>query len=111
MNQEYTMQYGPGGQPWESGPRNDEMSGIEIVGITLAVAVVIAWGLFWLWMIIDLLKRKSMDGTNKLIWLVVLVFINVIGVLLYFFMVYRPERKAMKPAAAPMPSSGMTGQN
>ncbi len=110
MKQEYTtevMQYGPGGQPWESGPRQDmsDIGPVGVIGMILALALVIAWGLFWLWMLIDLLKRKTMDGTTKLVWLVVLIFINFLGVLLYYFIIYRPERKSMVAAAAPQPAS------
>lgn len=113
MNQEYTtevMQYGPSGQPWESGPRHDinDMGPVGIIGMIVGLGIVIAWGLFWLWMLIDLLKRKSMDGINKLIWLVVLIFINVIGVLLYYFIVYRPGRKTVAPVqSAPSTASGV----
>lgn len=111
MREEFTsIEYRPYDR--EIGGRDDLSPG-EIVGIVIGLAFVIAWGLFWLWMLINLLKRKGMDSTTKLIWLIVLVFINVIGVILYYFMVYRPDRKAVKPAPAPAstPSVGTTGQN
>jgi hypothetical protein len=39
---------------------------------------------FWLWMLIDCLQRKFKD---KLIWVLVLVFLGPLGALLYFFLV------------------------
>lgn len=47
---------------------------------------------FWLWMLIDCLKRpddKFAIGGNyaKLIWALVIVFVGFIGALIYFFLV------------------------
>jgi hypothetical protein len=47
---------------------------------------------FWLWMLIDCLTRKSADGTEKLIWVLVIIFTNLVGALLYFF-IQRPKHR------------------
>jgi len=39
---------------------------------------------FWLWMLIDCLQRKFKD---KLIWILVLVFLGPLGAVLYFYLV------------------------
>lgn len=49
---------------------------------------------FWLWMLIDCLKRPddkfSMGGNYaKLIWVLVIVFVGLIGALIYYFLVKR----------------------
>ncbi len=49
---------------------------------------------FWLWMLIDCLKRpddKFAIGGNyaKLIWVLVIVFVGFIGALIYYFLVKR----------------------
>ena len=41
---------------------------------------------FWLWMLIDCLKNPRIQGTEKLIWVLVIIFLHVIGPLLYFFL-------------------------
>ena len=96
MNQEFTTQVGSGPMPRQYGQNSKELSPAGVIGMTIGLAIVIAWAIFWLWMLIDLLKRKSMDGSTKLLWVILLIFVNVLGVLLYFFLVYRPSRKAMK---------------
>lgn len=53
--------------------------------------VIMFFGLaFWLWMLIDVMKRKSDD---KLSWVFVIVFLNILGAVLYYFMVYRAFRR------------------
>ena len=41
--------------------------------------------IFWLWMFIDCLKNPTLQGTEKLIWVLVLLFVHVLGPILYFF--------------------------
>ena len=60
--------------------------------IGLAILIAIAAFVFWVYMIVDCLKRKKFE--DKLVWIVVLVFLHIIGALLYYFIVYRePARK------------------
>ena len=40
---------------------------------------------FWIWMLIDCLQRDFGDGSEKLIWVLVLVFLNFVGALIYYF--------------------------
>lgn len=40
---------------------------------------------FWLWMLIDCLSRKKFE--DKLVWVIVLLFLNVIGAILYYILV------------------------
>ena len=42
---------------------------------------------FWLWMLIDCVLRKFKSNTNKIIWVLIIVFGHFIGALLYFFFV------------------------
>ena len=48
--------------------------------------------IFWAWALIDLLKSDFKDGTNKLIWLLVVFFLYAFGALLYFF-IGRQQKK------------------
>lgn len=49
--------------------------------------------IFWLWMLIDCVTRKFRSNTNKVIWVLVVVFGNIIGALVYFFFVKLGSRK------------------
>jgi hypothetical protein len=41
--------------------------------------------IFWLWMLIDCIKNNRLDSTQKIIWVLVIVFLNGLGALIYFF--------------------------
>ncbi|MHC2990078.1 hypothetical protein OB13_00150 [Pontibacter sp. HJ8] len=41
--------------------------------------------ILWLWALIDLLTSEFENSINKLIWVLVIVFLPVLGALLYLF--------------------------
>ena len=45
--------------------------------------------IFWLWMLIDCIMRKFKRDVNKIVWVLVIIFLPFIGSLLYFFLVRR----------------------
>jgi len=45
----------------------------------------IACFIFWLWMLIDLLISGSSAGT-KILWVILMLFLPVLGSILYFFL-------------------------
>ncbi|MDG6243299.1 MAG: PLD nuclease N-terminal domain-containing protein [Methanolobus sp.] len=47
--------------------------------------------LFWLWMLIDCATKEPSEGNDKLIWVIVIIFANLLGAIIYFF-VRRPKR-------------------
>jgi hypothetical protein len=53
------------------------MSSILIFGIVDAALVI--------WALVDILKSEFADSSNKIIWLLVVIFIPVLGFVLYFF--------------------------
>lgn len=50
-------------------------------GFGLAILVFI----FWIWMLVDCLQRKKFE--DKLVWVIVILFLHIIGALLYHFLV------------------------
>lgn len=55
-----------------------------IVGILLTI--------FWLWMLIEAITKEPSDAsTEKIVWIVVIIFLHGLGALLYF-LIRRPER-------------------
>jgi formate hydrogenlyase subunit 3/multisubunit Na+/H+ antiporter MnhD subunit len=46
---------------------------------------------FWVWMLIDCLERKNFE--DKLVWVLVLLFLNVFGAILYYFLVKKEVKK------------------
>lgn len=55
------------------------------------VVLSIALTVFWIWMLIDCLTKEPSEGNDKIIWVLVIVFLQVIGAAVYYF-VRRPER-------------------
>jgi hypothetical protein len=51
-----------------------------LVGVVLFV--------FWIWMIIDCAKRNFKNNVEKIVWIVVIIFVNWIGALAYLLAVY-----------------------
>jgi hypothetical protein len=61
--------------------------------------VVLSQG-FWIWMIVDSATNPRLVGNDKLMWVLIVVFTNWIGALIYFFAA-RPRRSQTPP---PVPS-------
>jgi hypothetical protein len=46
---------------------------------------------FWIWMLIDAIQNKGLTDGEKIGWVLAIVFLHIIGSLLYFF-IARPKR-------------------
>ena len=57
----------------------------------LGVAISLIGTVFWIWMIVDCVTNEPSVGNDKLIWVLVIIFLPFLGSLLYYF-VRRPER-------------------
>ena len=53
-------------------------------------AIGIACFAFWLWMLIHAITNKGIADTEKIVWVIVVIFLPVVGPLIYFF-VGRPK--------------------
>ncbi len=52
-----------------------------------ALAMVVLIFVFWLWMLVDCIQNPALDGTEKLIWALVILFLHVLGAVLYYLIV------------------------
>lgn len=59
-----------------------------IVGVLVLLSVVV-----WIWALIDAATNPALDGTAKIVWLLVIFFTEIIGAIAYF--VLRPSRTAV----------------
>jgi hypothetical protein len=53
---------------------------------------------FWIWTLIDLLRSDFEDENNKIIWLLLVIFLPVIGVILYWLIA--PDQKTQPPSSS-----------
>ena len=52
-----------------------------MIGLLIGLGFVI----IWIWALVDILKSDFKDGTNKIVWLLVVFFLYILGALLYYF--------------------------
>ncbi len=64
---------------------------IDGLGTGLILILPIALFAFWIWMLVECLTKEPSEGNDRIIWVLVLVFLNYFGAALYFF-VRRTER-------------------
>jgi len=57
---------------------------------------------FWIWMLVDCATNQRLMGNEKTVWILVVIFTNWLGALIYFF-AGRPKRFAPLPAHATPP--------
>jgi Na+-driven multidrug efflux pump len=50
----------------------------------LIIPVAIGCFGFWLWMLIDCATNEPETGNNKVIWIIIIVFANLIGAVIYW---------------------------
>ena len=41
--------------------------------------------IFLIWMLVDCIQNQSLDSTMKLVWVLVIIFLPLIGSLIYYF--------------------------
>ena len=56
------------------------------------VLLVLLGTVVWIWALVDCLVHEPAQGTTKLIWVIVILFTNSIGAVLYVLL-RRPQRK------------------
>jgi heme/copper-type cytochrome/quinol oxidase subunit 2 len=72
-----------------------DVFGIIILALVVLLAIAIGiWAfVFWILMIIDAAQRKSLSDGERIAWILVLVFIGIIGALIYYFAVKRNRKR------------------
>lgn len=78
-----------------------DMMGFKGLGIFMglgvaAIAVGIFLSLFWVLMLIDCLKRDFKKDIEKIAWILVLIFLHLLGAIIYYFVVKVTSKPAVK---------------
>lgn len=64
------------------------MIGSGIFGLLvflIMAAIGLACFAFWIWMLIHVITNKGLTDTEKIVWALVVLFLHVLGALIYFF--------------------------
>jgi hypothetical protein len=55
-----------------------------IFAIPLGILAILAF-VFWIWMLVDAIANPRLSGTEKIVWVLVVIFLHFLGALIYFF--------------------------
>jgi uncharacterized BrkB/YihY/UPF0761 family membrane protein len=74
----------------------DFFGGMVVFWIIFALiifALTIFVFVFWILMLIDCVKRKFKEDSEKIVWVLVIIFTGIIGALIYYFIVKVKDKK------------------
>jgi hypothetical protein len=60
------------------------ISGDEM--ILLLAPLILAAFVFWIWMLVSAIQNKGLNGTEKVVWVLVIIFLHFLGAFLYFLL-------------------------
>ena len=67
-----------------------------MIGVLLIVPFLVIIGLlffaFWIIMLVDSITRKFKEDSEKIVWVLVVIFTGIIGALIYYFVVYSKHK-------------------
>jgi hypothetical protein len=69
------------------------MSSVGILFLLLALLIILAGSIFWVWMLVECATKESNSGNDKVVWIIIILFAHFVGALIYFF-AKRPRRYA-----------------
>lgn len=58
--------------------------GFAFFGILAVLAI--ASFVVWIWALVDCLTNRGLDGTEKLVWVLVIIFLHFLGAILYLLL-------------------------
>jgi len=59
--------------------------GLGILFLLFFLALGLLLFAFWIWMLIDAISNNGLSGTEKIVWVLVIIFLHFLGALIYFF--------------------------
>ena len=65
-------------------------AGWSLTLLNIGIFGIIFWtvsSIFWIWVLTDCLESKFKDNNEKLMWVLVIIFLHVLGALLYYLIV------------------------
>ncbi len=71
---------------------------LPVVLVALVFGAVAFVFFFWIWMLVDAIKNRGLSDGEKIGWVLAIVFLHVLGSLLYF-LIGRPKRLSPLPGA------------
>ena len=60
----------------------------------LIMIIFLLTSIFWVWMLVDCATNPRLQGTEKIVWILIVLFAHIVGALIYFF-VARQKKNAV----------------
>ena len=57
---------------------------LGILGVLFVIGLALLVFVFWIWMLIDAIRNPGLSGTERIVWVLVVIFLNWLGALIYF---------------------------
>ncbi len=70
--------------------------GFILLMIFLMFALALLLFAFWIWMIVDCAKRRFKNDNEKIVWILVLIFLALLGAVIYYFAVKLQDNGKVK---------------
>ena len=65
-------------------------SAIGLLVFLIGAVIAVALFAFWIWMLIHAITNKGLQTGEKVVWVLVIIFLHALGALIYF-LVGRPK--------------------
>lgn len=62
---------------------------LVVLGVMILAGLAIFLFVFWILMIVDCATRKFKNDTDRVVWILILIFLGLIGAIIYYFVVKR----------------------
>jgi len=62
---------------------------LSVIGLGILVLLGASVFIFWFWMLVDCCRRRFTRGAERLIWLIILLFTNLLGTVVYYLLIKR----------------------
>lgn len=59
--------------------------GIQELFLLLIAFAGLVGAAFWIWMLIDCATNEPSVGNDKVVWIIIIVFTQIIGAIIYYF--------------------------
>ena len=67
---------------------------LKLIFIPICFSIVVGLMVLWIWTLIDCIKNESIEGNERIVWVVVIAVTHWIGALIYLI-VRRPQRRIL----------------
>ena len=65
---------------------------LMVLGVLLIVGLVLFFFIFWIMMIVDAAQRKFRSDSDKIVWILIIVFLHILGAIIYYFVVKKNKK-------------------